>query len=123
VHYGRRLGAAVGCTEASSLAACLTAVPVERIYEHAAMFSECSIRGDMNLEKPNPWAPTVDGFAEEAFVPASSEQLLRQGQVNTRSLKSSLLYCWNEFLSLFFFFFFFFKGLVARCHSFHLLLH
>jgi hypothetical protein len=84
VYYGRQLGAAVGCTEASSLAACLTAVPVERIYEHAAMFSECSIRGDMNLEKPNPWAPTVDGFAEEAFVPASSEQLLRQGQVNPR---------------------------------------
>ncbi len=107
MHYGRQLGAAVGCTEASSLAACLTAVPVERIYEHAAMFSECSIRGDMGLEKPNPWAPTVDGFAEEAFLPASSEQLLRQGKVNTESLrclislKSSRLYCWNEFLSLY----------------------
>jgi hypothetical protein len=107
VYYGRQLGAAVGCTEASSLAACLTAVPVERIYEHAAMFSECSIRGDMNLEKPNPWAPTVDGFAEKSFVPASSEQLLRQGKVNTGSLrflislKSSLLYSRNGFLSMY----------------------
>jgi hypothetical protein len=55
----------------------------------------------MNLEKPNPWAPTVDGFAEEAFVPASSEQLLRQGQVYMGSLKSARLYCWNEFLSLY----------------------
>jgi hypothetical protein len=68
----------------------------------------------MGLEKPNPWAPTVDGFAEEAFVPASSEQLLRQGQVNTKQNRdlmdlmechfyprSPRLYCWNEFLSLY----------------------
>ncbi len=102
MHYGRQLGAAVGCTEASSLAACLTAVPVERIYEHAAMFSECSIRGDMNLEKPNPWAPTVDGFAEKPFVPASSEQLLSKGQVNPGSwwgvisLRSARLFCWEK---------------------------
>ena len=82
VYYGRELGRAVGCTESSSLAACLTAAPVEQLYQHADMFtSSCAIRGDMGLGKPNPWGPTVDSWADQPFVPGDPEQLLQQGQV------------------------------------------
>jgi len=50
------------------------------------MFKECALRDDMKLGKPNPWAPTVDDFAEEPFLPASSEQLLQQAQVGDHSI-------------------------------------
>jgi Carboxylesterase family len=81
VYYGRELGAAIGCTESSSLADCLTAAPLETIYQHADMFSSCAIRGDMGLHKPNPWVPTVDSWADQPFVPKDPEQLLQEGQV------------------------------------------
>ena len=77
-YYGKRLSAAVGCSENDI--ECLQNVPVHDLHKHVMMFNECSIREDISLTFPGPWVPVVDQYLDDPFLPDTPENIINDGK-------------------------------------------